>query len=195
MPAEWVNVAKMAPKKYQCGYCGQKVGSDRGWYARLTNDQYHGIYICPYCGRATFFDATGGQVPQSLPGNRVANVPKGIRALYDESRAAVSASAYTASVLTSRKLLMHIAVEKGAPASKKFIEYVDYLATNGYVPPNGRDWVDHIRARSNEANHEIILMSRDDAMQLVDFLEMLLKFIFEFPGRITKKTAKPAGAS
>ena len=58
-----------------------------------------------------------------------------------------------------------------------------YLADTGYVPPNGRGWVDHIRSRGNEANHEIVMMSREQAKDLVTFLEMLLRFIYEFPAR------------
>ena len=56
----------------------------------------------------------------------------------------------------------------------------------GYVPPNGRAWVDHIRTKGNEANHEIKLMSKADAEELIVFAEMLLKFMFEFPGRLPK---------
>ena len=42
-------------------------------------------------------------------------------------------------------------------------------------------WVDHIRKKGNEANHEITLMTDKDAKDLIVFLEMLLKFIYELP--------------
>ena len=61
---------------------------------------------------------------------------------------------------------------------------MQYLAAQGYVPPNGRGWVDHIRKKGNEANHEIALMSKTDAEELVLFIEMLLKFMYEFPNKI-----------
>ena len=79
---------------------------------------------------------------------------------------------------------MNIAVNEGADPGLSFFKYVDYLATQGYVPPNGRGWVDHIRRKGNEATHEIALMSRDDAEELITFVEMLLKFIYEFPARV-----------
>jgi hypothetical protein len=79
---------------------------------------------------------------------------------------------------------MNIAVQQGADEGKKFIEYVEYLAANGYVPPNGKPWVDHIRKKGNEATHEITLMGSDDATELIQFSEMLLKFIYEFPARV-----------
>jgi len=61
------------------------------------------------------------------------------------------------------------------------MEYVNYLSEIGYVPPNGKHWVDHIRKKGNEATHEIALMDENDAKELITFTEMLLKFIYEFP--------------
>jgi hypothetical protein len=81
---------------------------------------------------------------------------------------------------------MHIGVDSGAATGLNFLEYVEYLAAKGYVPPNGKTWVDHIRRKGNEANHEIVLMQKEDAEQLIDFVEMLLKFIYEFPNRVPK---------
>jgi Domain of unknown function (DUF4145) len=83
---------------------------------------------------------------------------------------------------------MNIAVAQGAAADRPFITYVEYLASNGYVPPHGKGWVDHIRKRGNEAAHEISLMSKTDAEELITFVEMLLKFIYEFPSRIPPAT-------
>jgi hypothetical protein len=79
---------------------------------------------------------------------------------------------------------MNIAVGLGAPAGEPFMKYVEYLANKGYVPPNGKGWVDHIRKKGNEANHEITLMNKTDAEELIVFSEMLLKFIYEFPQRV-----------
>ena len=77
---------------------------------------------------------------------------------------------------------MNIAVQKEASENLKFIAYVEYLADHGYVPPGGKSWVDHIRQKGNEATHEIKLMDKQDAEDLIKFSEMLLKFIYEFPG-------------
>ena len=81
-------------------------------------------------------------------------------------------------------MLMNIAVAQGAGEGLKFIEYVEYLAANGFIPPNGRAWVDHIRRKGNEATHEIALMKKVDAEELIAFVEMLLKFVYEFPARV-----------
>ena len=107
--------------------------------------------------------------------------------LYNEARNCTGAGAYTSAVLSCRKLLMHIAVSKGAETGKKFIEYVQYLSDQNYIPPDAKSWVDHIRAKGNEANHEIVIMREEDAKDLLSFIEMLLKIIFEFPGQHKKE--------
>jgi len=86
---------------------------------------------------------------------------------------------------------MHIAVSKGAPAGDTFANYVQYLADKNFIPPDAKDWVDHIRTKGNEANHEIVIMTKDDAEELLSFVEMLLKVIFEFPAAVKRKRTKP----
>jgi hypothetical protein len=112
-------------------------------------------------------------------------LPADIAALYNEARNCMAVHSYTAAVLICRKLLMNIAVSQKAKENQAFIHYVDYLASQGYVPPNGRTWVDRIRTKGNEATHEIKLMSQPDAEELLSFTEMLLKFVYEFPGKLS----------
>ena len=83
---------------------------------------------------------------------------------------------------------MHVAVAKGAKAGKTFIEYVEFLSTNNYVPPEAKGWVDHNRKKGNEANHEIMIMSEEEAKDLIIFSEMLLKLVYEFPAASKKYT-------
>jgi len=184
---EWQSIGKLPPRQYKCGYCGKEVASKEGfwWNRGGYNDPRvePKIYICPGCGCPTYFEKNT-QTPAPLVGNDVEALPDNVDAMYREARQCAQAGAYTACVLACRKLLMHIAVQQGADEGQSFFQYVEYLARSGYVPPNGRAWVDHIRQKGNEANHEIVLMSRDDALELLSFLEMLLKFIFEFPARL-----------
>jgi Domain of unknown function (DUF4145) len=142
------------------------------------------VHRCSHCRQPTYFDASDPQTPGVLHGNAVESVPEDIANLYDEARKAFSVAAYTASVLTCRKILMNIAVAQGASEGESFLSYIEHLAEAGYVPPHGKGWVDHIRRKGNEANHEIRLMAREDAEELISFVEMLLKFIYEFPARV-----------
>jgi hypothetical protein len=114
----------------------------------------------------------------------VQHLPQQLADLYAEARNCMTVSAFTAAVLTARKLLMNVAVHLGASEGDKFVAYVDHLVSKGYVPPNATIWVDHIRKKGNEANHEIRLMERPDAEDLLTFIEMILKLVFEYPGRV-----------
>jgi hypothetical protein len=177
----WHGENQIQSRKFRCGFCGNTVATDTGFSSK--NDGTQKLYICPHCDRPTFFDSNN-QVPGVAPGMDVSHLPKELEAIYNEARRCVSIGAYTSAVLSCRKLLMHIGVQQKAEPGKPFIHYVEYLAGNGYVPPNGKAWVDHIRKKGNEATHEIVLMSRDDANELILFSEMLLKFIYEFPARV-----------
>ena len=177
----WKNIGSPGPHKYRCGYCGLNVASDKG-FSHQKGDWR--IYACPNCDRPSYFRIPDVQVPGVVPGNDVAHLPAELESLSREARNCCGVGAFTASVLSSRKMLMNIAVSQGAAEGLKFIEYVDHLANNGYIPPNGRGWVDHIRRKGNEATHEIALMGKADAEELIAFSEMLLKFIYEFPARV-----------
>lgn len=128
-------------------------------------------------------------MPGPKVGNEVSNLPADVLGLYKEARVCIANSACTASVLASRKLLMNVAVSVGASTGLKFIEYVELLSTKGYIPPNGKPWVDYIRKKGNEATHEIALMTASDATELITFLEMLLKFVYEFPSKVPGESA------
>ena len=182
MPVQWSNVGTMQPRSYVCGYCNHRVGPTLGWFTSQAPQDF--LYVCSFCGKPTFFEADGKQFPGVAFGNTVESLPPDVASLYGEARSSVTVNAFTSAVLTCRKLLMHLAVEKGAPAGKSFLEYVEYLAQKGYVPPDGKGWVDHIRRKGNEANHEIKIMLEADAKDLIAFSEMLLKFMYEFPAKV-----------
>ena len=190
----WNNPADIPSHGYTCGYCNRPLASAKGWFGQWQgNSAVRGhVYICHHCTAPTFIDHEGHQWPGVLYGNPVQAIPDaGVSALYEEARKATGAGSFTAAVLACRKLLMHIAVAKGAPTGQTFAAYVDWLATNHYIAPDAKEWVDHIRQKGNEANHEIVIMAADDAKDLLTFCEMLLKTIFEFPAVIRAKLAKP----
>ena len=187
----WVNSIDIVSKSYICGYCCNDLASQKGYYAIDSARNNCGfIYICHKCGKPTFFDRYGKQFPGTPFGEEVLSITsKDITELYNEARNCMAVNAFTAAVMCCRKLLMNIAVSKGASEGQNFLTYVEYLSNSGYVPPNGKDWVDHIRNKGNEATHQIAIMNREDAEDLITFIEMLLKFIYEFPAKIKKKSS------
>lgn len=189
----WKDLSQITQTSFRCGFCEDKVSSSMGISIHVpskTNSERPGVIICPECLAPTFrYPGKGEFFPSPSFGAPVQHVPQEISKLYNEARGCTSNNNFTAAVLLCRKILMHIAVQQGAPEGKNFVSYVDYLSAQGYVPPNGKHWVDHIRKKGNEANHEIVIMTPQDAQELITFLEMLLRFIYEFPNSIPKPPA------
>ncbi len=187
----WQNLQNIESKKYICGYCGNAVASAQGWLSKMhnpdTGQSGNGptIYICHHCDRPTFFDTGESQYPGAPFGSPIAHITSTeVAELYTESIDCMKVNAYTASVICSRKILMYIAVNKGAEENLKFEEYIDFLDNKGYVPPDGKEWVERIKDKGDEPNYQIRMMNREDTEILITFVGMLLKFIYEFPGML-----------
>jgi hypothetical protein len=186
----WGGAGPVTSRSYTCGHCGNAQASHEGWTAKNPGQGHHAafIYICHFCRRPTFFDEQGKQSPGSVAGISVTGIDdRSVDAIYQEARSALSAGCYSAAVMCCRKLLMHIAVSKGAKPGLSFAAYVEYLRESGYVPPDAKAWVDHIRAKGNEANHEIAIAKQEDANELLEFSAVLLKVIYEFPSAMRKR--------
>lgn len=188
---EWRNITTRSGFRYKCGYCGADTAPSSGWYTNTINNEMGQVLICSYCNRPSFIFLYDGEIKSVTPspkmGNDISGLPKEVGSLYDEARRCTASQAYTSAVLTCRKILMHVAVEKGAIEGQGFLSYVTYLSDNNYIPPDGKDWVDHIRQKANEANHEINIMSFEDADDLINFTEMLLRLVYEFKYRLSSK--------
>jgi hypothetical protein len=179
-PYNWDSISTVGSASFICGYCGEKISSDKAYTARdERNRALPFIYICHVCNRPSFIRG-GGITPSAALGNDVKHLPADVEQIYKEVRSSTSVNAYTVAIMGGRKLLMHVAVEKGAKKNESFIYYVDYLNDNHYTPPNSKKWADKIRELGNEVNHEIVIMNAEQALTILTFLEMLLKFIYEF---------------
>lgn len=181
-------------KAWTCGYCSAYVSSDKGYQIRDPGGNPDGgVYVCPQCKGATFFPPQSDLViPAHALGQPVAHVPDEVNAVYEEARRCTGQHCDTGAVLLCRKVLMNLAVDRGADPGGTFLGYVEYLSENGYVPPNGKAWVDYIRSKGNEATHEIPQVDRVDAARLLTFTEMLLKFAYEFPASVPKSPVTSA---
>jgi len=93
----WSNVIKINSKSYACGYCGNLVASNVGYFNQIYPERR--VYNCPHCDKPSYITPED-QLPGVAPGNEVKALPTDIDTLYREARNAVAASAYTASVLT-----------------------------------------------------------------------------------------------
>lgn len=171
-----------------CGYCGQNVAPNVG-YTLLYVDGKHRdagyIYQCPHCKNPIFYMVeTGETVPGAIYGREIKDLPENIQTLYNECRTCYANQCYTSAQMIARTLLMHIAVEQGAEEGWSFAKYVNYLDDNGYIPPNGKKWVDFIRTSGNVANHEIVIKEKEETEKVITFLSALLLVIYELPNSL-----------
>ena len=79
---------------------------------------------------------------------------------------------------------MHVAVEKGADEDKTFQFYVQWLIDEHWVPKGAAGWLGYIRSRGNEANHEIVIMDKEDSTGVLRFTEALLRSVYELPAAV-----------
>lgn len=183
---EWKQSTTMPSKSYECGYCGNSLASNKG-YSTQGQTPAASIYICHHCGQPTYFNIGGKQYPGPAFGRAVSHLPsEEVKVLYREARDCMKVDACTAAVMCCRKLLMNIAVAEGAKEGQTFVEYINYLQAQGFMTGKTRDWVEHIRRKGNEANHEIKVMQRKDAEQLITFVETFLRTNYEFPEMLEK---------
>ena len=195
---EWKNTQNFTSQDYQCSHCGKELASEKGYTAtrqepHKTHSDPEYICICHFCKKPTYIDMFGKQYPGVAFGNAVEGIDDdSVKSLYEEARSSASVNAFTAVAMACRKILMNISVAKGAKDGLKFVQYVQYLADNNFVPPDGKDWVKHIKDKGNDANHKIEIVSKEDGEELLYFTEMLLTFIYAVPSRFKKSKEEKA---
>ena len=155
-----VAILQMVPQNWTCGHCGLTVGGNRGSYLNQgehmsghPNRQHQPghplpaervvagiprIFICPNCDKPTYFDKAGKQTPGVSYGSAIAHLPKDVETLYTEARNCMSVSAFTASVLATRKLLMNVAVSQGC-RDQQVVSDVRQLPSQLWLRPAQRE--------------------------------------------------------
>ena len=186
----WHMPQTLDPLVYKCAYCGKEVSSEKGYVFGVgaegrIHEYKGGVYICPSCKHPTIIISTSNrhfiQIPGIFPVPGVRCLPEQINEVYNEARTCISQECYTSTAMLCRKIIMYVAVDKGADHNKNFAYYVDYKKRNHFVPPNSDSWIDPIREKGNEATHEIEPISASEAKGILTFTYYMLLFIYEMP--------------
>ena len=90
--------------------------------------------------------------------------------------------------MLARKLLMNVAVDKGADENKAFAYYVDWMDESEWNTTGLKLGLAQIKDKGNEANHEIKEVSREDVEEIFELLTMFLRLVYEFPDKFSNNT-------
>ncbi len=176
--------------EFRCGHCGTPTSGAIVTSATQSGRPSGGtseiqfVVACSHCyGLSIYFGgdpkSPSRRYPAAPAGREVEGLPDDVKDAWTEARAAYTAGAPTASEHMCRKILLHVAVERGADASSSFLSSVNYLFEHGHLPSQMRPWVDRIRLNANKAAHEI--EPRDDARAraTLEFTQELLHLMYE----------------
>jgi len=174
---------------YTCGYCNTVVS---GFVVSTYHHGFHDVkwVLCTNCGYGSVVNGSR-LYPEALFGPIIEGLPKNVEEAYQEARSCMSVTAYTACELLCRKILMHVAVEKGAKEGESFSEYLSFLGEKGYVTPPMGKWVDLIRQHGNKAAHLLEPPDRTRAESTLMFTAELLRLIYEMEHMANQYTPKP----
>jgi len=167
---------------YICGHCNTKVTgavvAHYGWKSNTGITIRNKWLLCPNCSLGSV-KVRNSIFPGSPFGPKLQGLPEDVNAAYEEARQCMKANAYTAAELLCRKILMHVAVEKGAKEGESFASYLTHLENHGYVTPPMKGWVDLIRKHGNKATHKLEAPEKERAQSTVMFTAELLRLTYE----------------
>ena len=170
----WKDTARLQSKKFICWNCGNLVASNVGYCAQRGMNCYESIYICPHCKAPHVVDFGNREMLSALPGRPIKKLPDVVNQVYEEARNCIAAGAYTSAVMILRKILMNLAVEEGAKEGDSFAHYVDYLCENGFVHRRQHEQAKRIQRLGNDANHKIESRTKEDALELLNLVQLIL---------------------
>ncbi|MEU5525412.1 DUF4145 domain-containing protein [Micromonospora chersina] len=173
---------KDAHLPYMCPHCGRDVVAAVIAFVHEAHYPVVAWTRCPGCHKGVVFN-DGVAAPRGIAGENVDGLPTEVEAAYREARETAGIAAFTSCELMCRKILMHIAVDKGAEEGKTFIQYLDHLTTTGYITPPMRPWLDLIRTHGNSSTHRLQSASKERALNTLAFTTQLLRLVYEMDHR------------
>ena len=169
---------------YDCGHCGMSVGG------RVVCYQVFPLVIwlrCPNpdCSNGSVWNDEG-LYPPPLSSSRTytANVdglPDNIAQVYHEARKAISVQMYTSCEVLCRKILVIVAVDKGAKKKDTWNhkKCIRYLVKKGYIDGMLTRMASYVRLTGDQSTHEMWSPSLERAEQTLKFTAMVLSDVYD----------------
>lgn len=179
--------------RYTCAHCGTLVSG--AVIAELRQADGRSVrckwLLCPNCKDGSVMAVDRNVYPGRPFGPVLEGLPDNVSTAYGEARRCMSVNAFTACELLCRKLLMYVAVEKGATEGDTFANYLAHLESQGYVTPPMKGWVGLIREHGNKAAHELEAPDPARAESTLMFTAELLRLVYEMEYMASKYASQP----
>ena len=170
-------------QNYVCGHCKIHVGGLVVAYMLNSPTQW---LLCTSCGHGSVQTEEDTIHPLPLPAPRVEDLPSEVGQAYDEARKTFAVQAHTGCELLCRKILMNVAVDKGADEGKKFAYYVNYLKDGGHITASMKGMADIVRENGNQATHEIKQPDKARVEMTLEFTANVLWSVYEAEHQLKK---------
>lgn len=176
---------------YKCAKCERDVSG--AVVARTTSGAVVLWLQCPNCGDGAVQPQDGNIYPGVAFGVKLEGLPGEVEMAYTEARNCMKVDAYGACELVCRKILMCVAVEKGAKEGESFSSYLTYLGEKGFITNAMMGWVEIIRENGNKAAHKIEQVEKERAESTIMFTAELLRVVYEMEFMAQKYGKKKEG--
>lgn len=131
--------------------------------------------------------------PAGLKTNAPPHTPDNIARFYEQGMLSLAAGSYDAAGSMFRKTLDTGLKNKFPEIEGTLFARIKEAASNGKLTPDLAEWADRIRLEGNQAVHDDEPYTADQAKELQIFAELVVRYLFELPGRLAE--ARQAVAS
>ena len=115
-------------------------------------------------------------------------IPSEIQEILKEAKITYSTECYRSSAVMSRRTLEAIAQDKGEEKGSLY-KKIENLIQKGILDKNLGSWANEIRLIGNSGAHydTINIVKKEDANQIILFIEELIKYLYIMPAEIEKR--------
>jgi len=163
---------------YKCARCERDISGAVVAIASSEGDTVRWLQ-CTNCGDGAVQRIDKNIYPGVAFGVKLEGLPEDVELAYTEARNCMAVDAYGACELICRKILMCVAVEKGAREGESFSSYLKYLGDKGFITDAMMGWVGIIKENGNKATHKIEQVNEERAESTIMFTAELLRIVYE----------------
>lgn len=176
-----------------CQVCEEMV---IGLFARRMDAQYGSPAECPADP-----DSYGFTLQDSYPKPALSRAPDHIndqlKSFFLQAAEALKRQSWDASGVMSRKVVdvsVKQLLKAEATKYRSMNGRIDALAKSGGLTEDLRTWAHEVRLGGNDAAHDEDPFTKEEAVELLDFVELYLTYVYTLPGRLAaRRRAKDGG--